>query len=111
MKASHQELNQDGIKLYRKLIKEEFNEHRDELPGTPEDYKEVCDIMWVLIQYANQCGYDVNMGMNALVQEYTSKFFTKEGKYEPLFREDGKLLKNTGFEKADFSSLYYGHRN
>lgn len=100
-----QEQSEDNAFLYETLIEEEFSEWGDEIQGTSEDFKELCDLLWVIIQYANQVGFDLDRGMNALISEYQSKFYTAEGKYEPIFREDGKLLKNTGFKKADFSKL------
>ena len=91
--------------LYKRLITEEYNELMEESSGSPEDFKELCDLLWVSIQYANACGYDLSKGMGALAEEYGSKFYTKDGEFEALYREDGKLLKNTGFKKADFSKL------
>ena len=96
----------DVKKLYKKLITEEYNELMAEENCTADDFKELCDLIWVCIQYANSCEYDLSKGMEALFDEYASKLYTKEGKYEPLFREDGKLLKNTGFVKADFKRIY-----
>lgn len=94
--------------MYTKYIEEEFKEFMAEKDGTPEQFKELCDLIWVCIQKANKQGYSLRKGMQALVDEYCSKFYNAEGKYEPIYREDGKLLKNTGFKKADFSKLYKG---
>lgn len=104
-KETGQERNQDNVNLYEALIQEEFNEWNEEVQGSAADYKELCDLMWVIIQYANQVGFDLDAGMQELITEYRSKFYTADGKYEPKFREDGKLLKNTGFKKADFAAL------
>lgn len=91
--------------IYTSLIEEEFKEFMAEKDGTPEQFKELCDLIWVCIQKANKQGYSLSEGMKALVEEYCSKFYTVDGKYEPIYREDGKLLKNTGFKKADFSTF------
>lgn len=91
--------------IYKTLIAEEFNELILENKGTANEYKELCDLIWVCIQYANECSYDLDTGMEALKKEYWSKFYTKEGVYEPVYRSDGKLLKNTGFKKANFEEL------
>lgn len=96
----------DKKDIYTSLIKEEYEEFMAEKDGTPEQFKELCDLIWVCIQKANKQGYDLNAGMMALVDEYTSKFYTVDGKYEPIYREDGKLLKNTGFKKADFTKIF-----
>lgn len=97
--------------MYTKYIEEEFKEYMSEKDGTPEQFKELCDLIWVCIQKANKQGYSLRKGMQALVDEYCSKFYNAEGKYEPIYREDGKLLKNTGFKKADFSKLYKGAKH
>lgn len=95
----------ENAELYRKLINEEMQEFIVEPNGTPEQFKELCDLLWVIVQFANQMGYHLESGMQALVEEYRSKFYTADGWYQPLFREDGKLLKNTGFKKADFARV------
>ena len=106
---TRQPRSQENIELYERLIQEEFKEWSDEVQGTAEDYKELCDLTWVIIQYANQVGFDLDKGMKELVKEYNSKFYTAEGVYQPTFREDGKLLKGTGFKKADFKELMENH--
>ena len=95
----------ENAELYRELINEEMQEFIVEPNGTPEQFKELCDLLWVIVQFANQMGYHLESGMRALVEEYRSKFYTVDGRYQPLFREDGKLLKNTGFKKADFARI------
>ena len=96
----------ENAELYRELINEEMQEFIVEPNGTPEQFKELCDLLWVIVQFANQMGYHLESGMQALVEEYRSKFYTADGWYQPLFREDGKLLKNTGFKKADFARVF-----
>lgn len=90
---------------YSNYIAEEFKEFMAEKDNTPEQFKELCDLIWVCIQKANKQNYDLAKGMSALVDEYISKFYTKEGDFKPIFREDGKLMKNTGFKKANFTDL------
>lgn len=99
--------SKENCDLYNKLCVEEFREFQQalEFKGEAEQFKELCDTMWVLIQFANCKGWDLTKGMLALVKEYNSKFYTANGEYQPLFREDGKLLKNTGFKKANFKEL------
>lgn len=91
--------------IYRKLIAEEFNEFMAEPHDTPENFKELCDLIWVCIQYANACKYELEYGLDELVQEYMSKLYDKEGRFCPTYREDGKLLKGDNFKKADFKAL------
>lgn len=99
-------LYKDCAILYVKCIVEEFKEFVQESPNTPNDMKELCDLIWVCVQYANACGYDLEKGMNELVSEYSSKFYDSDGNYNPQFREDGKLLKGTGFKKANFEQFF-----
>lgn len=92
--------------LYLTCIIEEFNELLQEKCGTPNDMKELCDLIWVCVQYANACGYDLEAGMNELLKEYASKFYDAHGNYNPTFRSDGKLLKGAGFKRADFNKFF-----
>lgn len=92
--------------MYSKCIAEEFKEFLEERSGTPNEMKELCDLIWVCVQYANAWGYDLEAGMNELLKEYSSKFYDSEGNYNPQFREDGKLLKGTGFKKANFEQFF-----
>ena len=101
-----QEKSPVNAELYRTLINEEMQEFLAEPNDTPNQFKELCDLLWVIVQFANQMGYDLESGMQALVGEYRSKFYTEDGQYQPLFREDGKLLKNSGFRKADFGKFF-----
>lgn len=98
--------DQSDLKLiYRKCISEEFNELLDEDSNTHEDFKELCDLIWVCIQYANACGYDIEAGMNELIKEYSSKLWDDEGNFCATYREDGKLLKGDHFKKSNFEKL------
>lgn len=99
-------VDQSDLKLiYRKCISEEFNELLDEDSNTHEDFKELCDLIWVCVQYANACGYDIEAGMNELIKEYSSKLWDDEGNFCATYREDGKLLKGDHFKKANFEKL------
>lgn len=93
-------------KLYREFITEEYKELLAEKPCTANDFKELCDLIWVCIQYANVCGYDLIGGMKELIKEYSSKLWDDEGNFCATFREDGKLLKGTGFKKANFDQFF-----
>lgn len=107
LKLSHiRRTKEELTSLYDHLIDEEYEELNGEYPRTYEEFKELCDLLWVIIQYANVQGYDLEKGMNALCDEYKSKFYTKDGLYAPIYRQDGKLLKNTGFKPANFKELY-----
>ena len=102
--ASQNMSKEQLCKLYQDLITEEFCEFITEKDPVNKQ-KELCDIVWTVIQYANAQSWDLDKSMSLLVQEYRSKFYTKEGNFEPKYREDGKLLKNTGFKKLDLQEL------
>lgn len=108
MAQSKQANTVEGQELYKKLIEEEMNELFAEDAGTAEHFKELLDLLWVTIQLGNQCGYDLAYGMNLLVEEYQSKFMDSQGRYAPIFREDGKLLKGAGFKKVKKEQLEVG---
>ena len=95
----------DKKDLYSDWIAEEYKEFMAEEDGTPEQFKELCDLIWVCIQKANKQGYDLRRGMLALIDEYRSKFYNADHEYEPIYHPSGKLKKNTGFKKADFKAL------
>lgn len=104
-KITHSGDPSDLKPIYRKCISEEFNELLDEDSNTHEDFKELCDLIWVCVQYANACGYDIEAGMNELIKEYSSKLWDDEGNFCATYREDGKLLKGDHFKKANFEKL------
>lgn len=105
-KISHSNQQKNLKELYDTCIKEEYTELQAEESDTPEDMKELCDLIWVCIQYANACGYDLEAGFKELLSEYTSKFYDAHGNYNPTFRADGKLLKGAGFKKANFNKFF-----
>lgn len=104
-KITHSGDQSDLRLIYRKCISEEFNELLDEDSNTHEDFKELCDLIWVCVQYANACGYDIETGMNELIKEYSSKLWDDEGNFCATYREDGKLLKGDHFKKSNFEKL------
>lgn len=106
-KITHSGDRSDLKLVYRKCISEEFNELLDEDSNTHEDFKELCDLIWVCVQYANACGYDIEAGMNELIKEYSSKLWDDEGNFCATYREDGKLLKGNHFKKANFEKLMH----
>ena len=90
---------------YTKYIQEEFNEFMAEKDSTPKQAKELGDLLWVVIQKANKQGYDLSKILQMLVDEYSSKFYDENGEFNPIYREDGKLLKNKGFKKLDLTKI------
>lgn len=102
---ANQKMSKEQLcKLYQDLITEEYCEFIVEKDPNNK-FKEALDIVWVITQYANAQGWDLDKGMNLLVQEYKSKFLDENGNIHPIYREDGKLLKNKGFKKLDLNEL------
>lgn len=102
---ANQKMSKEQLcKLYQDLITEEYCEFIVEKDPNNK-FKEGLDLIWVIIQYANAQGWDLDKGMNLLVQEYKSKFLDENGNIHPIYREDGKLLKNKGFKKLDLNEL------
>ena len=79
----------DLKELYSNWIEEEYKELMAEKPKTHEDFKELCDLIWVCVQYANACDYDIEAGFNELIKEYSSKLWDPDGNFCPTYREDG----------------------
>lgn len=102
---SHQKID-DVRRVYAWCINEEYHEWIGEQGNTPEDMKELCDLIWVCIQYANSYGYNLEEGFKELINEYNSKFYDAHGNYNPMYRSDGKLLKGAGFKKANFKRFF-----
>lgn len=108
LEITHAKQNSRALRsIYAYLMEEEIEEFLEEESNTPNDFKELCDLIWVCVQYANACGYDLEAGMNELVKEYYSKLYDSEGNFNPKYREDGKLLKGPNFKKANFEKLLY----
>lgn len=102
---ANQKMSKEQLcKLYQDLITEEYCEFIVEKDPNNK-FKEGLDLIWVIIQYANAQGWDLDKGMNLLVQEYKSKFLDENGNIHPIYRKDGKLLKNKGFKKLDLNEL------
>lgn len=92
--------------LYARLIHEEYKELSVEREGTSNHFKELCDLIWVCVMRAIQCGYPLEEGMEELTKEFNSKFLDKDDNFNPKYREDGKLLKGDGFKKANFEKFF-----
>lgn len=92
------------VSLYHKLIMEEYEEFIFE-DDRADKFKELCDLIWVCIMYSIEQRYPLALGLEELVNEYKSKFYGKDGKYNPKYNAYGKLQKGEGFKKADFKKL------
>ena len=66
---THSKQNINLVKLYQDLITEEFSEFIT-AKTEPEKCKELLDLLWVTIQYANAKGWNLDKGMKLLIEEF-----------------------------------------
>ena len=85
------------------LICEEFYEWTGEAYGTPEDLKELADLVYVCYGYANAMGYDLDEALRRVHLNNLSRVVQPDGSVH--FRDDGKVLKRKDAPKVDLSDL------
>lgn len=107
MKQAYDTAHPNGTdgNLYKGLIKEEFLELMAEKSGTVKDFKEALDNWWVDTYYFFEQKYPIVGGIRELCMEFNSKFYN-DGKFNPKYREDGKLMKGTGFRKGNYEQFF-----
>lgn len=90
--------------LASKLIAEEFNEFMDE-NGFDEAalLKELADLVYVCYGYADRFGWDLDEAFRRVHLSNMSKLDPVTGK--PIFREDGKILKSSGYKEPNLRDL------
>mgnify|MGYP000329073386 CR=1 FL=1 len=95
---------EDEATLFTDLVTEElmeFNEAMDEgdLTGVADA---IADILYVTAQQATKLGFPIT----ALLREVQRSNMSKLGEDgEPIFREDGKVLKGPNFSEPDLASV------
>lgn len=104
-KATQHLSTQEKRDLYKRLIREEFNELMQEDSHTPEEFHELCDLIWVCLLYAFSQGYDLESGMDRLLIANQTKFQDKHGLPVMNFDDSGKLLKGNGYIPPKFEDL------
>lgn len=95
-------------KLYRSLIDEELHEFIQaevDKEGEAAEFKELLDLMWVLIGYAHARGWPVTEGWMELARSNYSKFTVEDGKLVLKKRDDGKVLKPETYVPADMQTV------
>jgi predicted HAD superfamily Cof-like phosphohydrolase len=96
--------------MQRTLIVEEFKEFLDAenqlLLGftinATDCLKELADLVYVCYQYAENLGWDLDEALNRVHRSNMSKL-GEDG--EPVYREDGKVLKGPNYEPPNLSDL------
>ena len=99
--------------MQRTLIVEEFKEFLDaenQLLTLPSGFvvnatdtlKELADLVYVCYQYAENLGWDLDEALNRVHRSNMSKL-GEDG--EPVYREDGKVLKGPNYQPPNLSDL------
>lgn len=91
----------DTINLRRNLILEEFQELMS-ASFIDEVMKEACDLVYVIMGMFVEMGWDFEEAFDRVHKSNMSKL-DDEG--NPIYREDGKVLKSDNYEPPDLSDL------
>ena len=67
-----------------------------------ETLKELADLVYVCYQYAENMGWNLDEALNLVHLSNLSKL---DGDGEPIYREDGKVLKGPNYKPPDLSEL------
>ena len=95
----------DGEKdLRRRLIQEEFKELMYAISNQDDDevLKELCDLVYVCVGFAVTYGWSFDTAFNRVHFSNMSKL-DEEG--NPLYREDGKVIKSNCYEPQKLANL------
>lgn len=96
--------------LQRRLIVEEFKEFLDAenqlimglTINSAECLKELSDLVYVCYQYAANLGWDLDEALNRVHQSNMSKL---DDSGNPIYREDGKVLKGPNYQPPNLNDL------
>jgi len=96
--------------LQRTLIVEEFKEFLDAenqlikgyVVNATDALKELADLVYVCYQYAENLGWDLDEALNRVHLSNMSKL-GEDG--NPIYREDGKVLKGPNYQPPNLSDL------
>jgi len=92
------------------LIVEEFKEFLEAenqlltgfVVNATDTLKELADLVYVCYQYAENLGWDLDEALNRVHRSNMSKL-GEDG--EPVYREDGKVLKGPNYQPPNLSDL------
>jgi predicted HAD superfamily Cof-like phosphohydrolase len=92
------------------LIVEEFKEFLDAenqlimglTINSAECLKELSDLVYVCYQYAANLGWDLDEALNRVHQSNMSKL---DDNGNPIYREDGKVLKGPNYQPPNLNDL------
>ena len=87
------------------LIREEYKELLlaiNENKNKEDILKELCDLVYVCIGFADTYGWDFDVAFDKVHQSNMSKL-DKNG--DPIYRKDGKILKSELYKEPDLQDL------
>ena len=96
--------------LQRRLIVEEFKEFLDAenqlimglTVNSAECLKELADLVYVCYQYAANLGWNLDEALDRVHQSNMSKL---DDNGNPIYREDGKVLKGPNYQPPNLNDL------
>lgn len=96
--------------LQRRLIVEEFKEFLDAenqlimglTVNSAECLKELADLVYVCYQYAVNLGWNLDEALDRVHQSNLSKL---DDNGNPIYREDGKVLKGPNYQPPNLNDL------
>lgn len=96
--------------MQKHLIVEEFKEFleadqlmlKDFVRNKEDCLKELADLVYVCYQYAANMGWDLDEAMDRVHKSNMSKL---DDNGQPIFREDGKVLKSDNYQPPTLTDL------
>ena len=96
--------------MQKHLIVEEFKEFleaeqlllKDFIRNKEDCLKELADLVYVCYQYAANMGWDLDEAMDRVHKSNMSKL---DDNGNPIFREDGKVLKSKNYQPPTLTDL------
>ena len=96
--------------LQRRLIVEEFKEFLDAenqlimglTVNSADCLKELADLVYVCYQYAANLGWDLDEALDRVHKSNMSKL---DDNGNPIYREDGKVLKSKNYQPPNLTDL------
>lgn len=94
------------LELRRKLIEEEYNEVMFELNTTYPDITKIAKELTDLLYVVYGCGDMLGIPMDDVFEEVHSSNMSKlDENGNPIYREDGKVLKSKLYREADIKGV------
>jgi predicted HAD superfamily Cof-like phosphohydrolase len=93
------------LDMQHSIIEEEFEEFSEayclDFPES-EQLKELADLVFTAAQFAAARGWDLDEALRRVTESNFSKL---DDNGQPLFREDGKILKGPNYQPPDLTDL------